>query len=194
MLEQEGQFQIVFTKNMTGAAGFFTNMLLSPSACSSISPRWFVTVMFVPISAGVTVQAISQYEHAGPLSQRVRENFDGKKQRQDEDFLQRIKVAAEQSVQRPQLTVQTPQLTEDQKQLVINNSRTAMSSPAAAAALATVGHARTPQELAQLVQQGQASRCAVITTPPGAEVYIDGNKAGVAPFAFALLKHEDTPG
>src|ERR1035437_6222952 len=128
MLEQEGQFQIVFTKNMTGAAGFFTNMLLSPSACSSISPRWFVTVMFVPISAGVTVQAISQYEHAGPLCQRVRENFDGKKQRQDiEDFLQRIKVAAEQSVQRPQLTVQTPQLTEDQKQLVINNSRTAMS-------------------------------------------------------------------
>lgn len=194
MLEQEGQFQIVFTKNMTGAAGFFTNALLAPPACSSISPRWFVTVMFVPTSAGVTVQAVSQYEHAGPLCQRVRQNLDGKKPRQEiEDFLHRIKAAAEQTAQTTRLTEAEKQQTEEQKQQLISNSKAGMSSPAAAAALATVGQVRTPQELAQLIQQGQASRCAVITTPPGAEVYIDGNKGSVSPVAFVLLRHEDTP-
>ncbi len=73
------------------------------------------------------------------------------------------------------------------------NSEAAKTSPAAAAALANTGHASTPQELGQLVASGQASRCAVITDPPGAEVYIDGNKGGISPFAFVLLKQGDTP-
>jgi len=73
------------------------------------------------------------------------------------------------------------------------NSEAAKSSPAAAAALASAGHAHSQQELAELVQKGQASRCAVVTVPPGAEVYVDGNKAGLSPLAFVLLKQGDTP-
>jgi hypothetical protein len=33
----------------------------------------------------------------------------------------------------------------------------------------------------------------VVTTPPGAEVYVDGNKLGISPVAFVLLKLGDTP-
>jgi hypothetical protein len=73
------------------------------------------------------------------------------------------------------------------------NSEAARASPAAAAGLASVGHAQSQQELADLVQKGLASRCAVVTAPPGAEVYVDGNKAGVSPVAFVLLKQGDTP-
>jgi hypothetical protein len=71
-----------------------------------------------------------------------------------------------------------------------NNSEAAKSSPAAAVAMALDGKQSTPEEMAELVKQGKASRCAVVTTPPGAEVFIDGNKAGVAPFAFALLTRD----
>ncbi len=72
------------------------------------------------------------------------------------------------------------------------NSEAAKSSPAAAALLANVGHAYSAQELAEMVQKGQASRFAVITVPPGADVEIDGNKAGVTPFAGVLIRQGDT--
>lgn len=74
---------------------------------------------------------------------------------------------------------------------LISNSEAAKSSPAAAAAAATVGHVYTPEELADLVRNGKASRCAVITTPPGAEIFVDGNKAGVSPLVFVLLRNGD---
>jgi CRISPR/Cas system-associated exonuclease Cas4 (RecB family) len=44
--------------------------------------------------------------------------------------------------------------------------------------------------LAQLVQSGQASKTAVITVPQGAEVDVDGNKLGVTPVVFVLIKRE----
>jgi hypothetical protein len=75
----------------------------------------------------------------------------------------------------------------------VANSEAAKGSPAAAAGLANVGHILSPEELADLVQKGQASKCAVVTVPPGAEVEVDGNKAGVSPLAFVLLKQGDTP-
>ncbi len=78
-------------------------------------------------------------------------------------------------------------------QAVMANSEAGKASSAAAAALADVGHMLTPQEMADLVSKGEASRCAVVTMPPGAEVEIDGNRAGVSPLAFVLLKHGDTP-
>jgi hypothetical protein len=62
-----------------------------------------------------------------------------------------------------------------------------------AAALANVGHVLSPQDLADLVKKGQASKVAVVTVPAGAEVEIDGNKAGVSPIVFVLLKQGDTP-
>jgi hypothetical protein len=74
-----------------------------------------------------------------------------------------------------------------------NNSEAAKGSPAAAASVANVGHVPTPQELEELVKKGQASKCAVVTVPAGAEVEIDGNKLGVSPIAFVLLKQGDTP-
>jgi hypothetical protein len=85
-----------------------------------------------------------------------------------------------------------PALPESVKQSLIPNSEAAKSSPAAAA-LARTGHVSTPQEDAELVQKGQASKVAVITSPPGAEIDVDGNKAGVSPVVFLLLKHGDTP-
>ena len=83
----------------------------------------------------------------------------------------------------------TPKPSQD----VLTNSEAAKSSPAAAAAMANTGHLQTPQELAQLVQSGQASKCAVVTIPSGAEVYVDGNKLGISPLAFVLLRTSETP-
>jgi hypothetical protein len=77
-------------------------------------------------------------------------------------------------------------------QTLIVNSEAGRSSPAAAAALADAGHMLTPEEMAALVAKGEASRCAVVTMPPGAEIEVDGNRAGVSPLAFVLIKHGDT--
>jgi CRISPR/Cas system-associated exonuclease Cas4 (RecB family) len=73
------------------------------------------------------------------------------------------------------------------------NSEAGKSSPAAAANFAETGHMQTPQEMAAEVQAGQASKCAVITDPTGAEIDIDGNKAGLSPMVFVLLRKGVTP-
>ena len=86
-----------------------------------------------------------------------------------------------------------PALSDAMKQSIEANSEASKSSPAAAASMADVGHIQTPEEMAALVQEGKASKCAIITTPPGAEIDIDGNKAGVSPLVFVLLKKGDTP-
>ncbi len=86
-----------------------------------------------------------------------------------------------------------PALPEAMRQTIVANSDAGKYSPAAAAALADVGHIPTPEELVALVQAGQASRCAVITDPPGAEIDIDGNKMGISPMVFVLRKKGDTP-
>lgn len=49
----------------------------------------------------------------------------------------------------------------------------------------------SPQEGAELVREGKASVVAVLTTPPGATVLVDGKKAGVTPFVFNLLRISD---
>jgi hypothetical protein len=90
-------------------------------------------------------------------------------------------------------SAQAPVLPEPTKRSMLANSETGKSSPAAAAALADVGHVLTPEEMAGQVQAGQASKCAVVTNPPGAEIYVDGNKAGLSPMVFVLLKKGDTP-
>jgi hypothetical protein len=76
---------------------------------------------------------------------------------------------------------------------ILANSEAARASPAASAGLASVGHALSQREQAELVQKGQASPCAVVTVPPGAEIDVDGNKAGVSPLVFLLLRRADTP-
>ncbi len=92
---------------------------------------------------------------------------------------------------------QPPVLSETAKQALIAqdlaNLETSKSSPAAAVALADVGHVQTPEELLRLVQAGQASKCVMVTNPAGADIYIDGNKATLTPFAFVLLRKGDTP-
>jgi len=65
------------------------------------------------------------------------------------------------------------------------------ASPAAAADLAYAVPAS--QEMKDLIQKGQASKFAVITEPPGADVEIDGNSAGITPLSLVLLRHGDTP-
>lgn len=82
---------------------------------------------------------------------------------------------------------------ESLKQTITANSEATKSSPAAAASLARVGRLYTPQELADLVQKGQASKLAVVTDPPEAEIDVDGNKGGISPLVIMLLKYEDTP-
>jgi hypothetical protein len=96
VVEQEGQFQIVFAKRMTGFGGLLTSAMLSPSGCTSISPRWLLTVTFAPGIDGVTLRTVSQEEHAGPFCRPVRDDLDNKKTRADiERFLQIIKAATE---------------------------------------------------------------------------------------------------
>jgi hypothetical protein len=74
---------------------------------------------------------------------------------------------------------------------LIENSEASKTSPAAAAQLAQDGHVATPQEMARLIETGQASKTAIITSPEGAEVYIDGNKAGVTPLELVLIKRDN---
>lgn len=101
-----------------------------------------------------------------------------------------VTLSKEESAPTP---TQPSALPEAMKQAIVDNSEAAKTSPAAAASLANVGHTHTPQEMAQLVQTGQASRCGVVTNPAGAEVYVDGNKAGITPLAFVLLRQGDSP-
>jgi PEGA domain len=74
--------------------------------------------------------------------------------------------------------------------LRIVNSEASKSSPAAAAQSAQDGHAGTSQEMARLIEKGQASKTEIITSPAGAEVYIDGNKAGATPLELVLIKRD----
>jgi hypothetical protein len=78
-------------------------------------------------------------------------------------------------------------------QAIAKNSEAGMASPAAAASLADEGHVLSPQEMAERVQNGEASKCAVITVPAGAKIWIDGVEAGISPMVFVLLRHGDTP-
>jgi hypothetical protein len=98
-IEQEGQFQIVFQKNMTGAGGFFTAVLLSPPACASFSPRWIFTVLFVPGPAGVTVTTHTEQEHADTLCRPARQNLDKDSARHVTKFLELVQGKAEQMQQ-----------------------------------------------------------------------------------------------
>jgi diacylglycerol kinase family enzyme len=75
--------------------------------------------------------------------------------------------------------------------LLIENSEASKTSPAAAAQLAQDGHVDTPQEMARLIETGQASKTEIITSPEGAEFYIDGNKVGVTPLEFVLIKRDN---
>jgi hypothetical protein len=82
-------------------------------------------------------------------------------------------------------------LTGQFKKSLIENIEAGKTSPASAARLAEDGHVLSQQEAVDLVHKGQASRAAVITYPQGAEVYIDGNMAGVTPLAFVLVKRDN---
>jgi len=76
---------------------------------------------------------------------------------------------------------------------IMRNSEAGKTSPAAAALLAEEGHVLSPSEMADRVQHGQASKCAVVTSPAGAKIWIDGVEAGMTPVAFVLIRHGDTP-
>lgn len=67
------------------------------------------------------------------------------------------------------------------------NSEAGKSSDAYAAS----GHDYTPEQMANLIKNGQASRCLVVTNPAGAEIDIDGRQAGKTPMAFVLYRHPD---
>lgn len=44
---------------------------------------------------------------------------------------------------------------------------------------------------AKLIEKGLASKCAVVTIPPGATIYIDAKEVGISPMTFVLLKRGD---
>ncbi len=71
---------------------------------------------------------------------------------------------------------------------MIDNSQAAKDSPAAQ--LHQPGDPSTPEELADWIKNGKASRCAIASVPPGAEIYLDGLRLGVAPIVFGLLKRD----
>ena len=76
------------------------------------------------------------------------------------------------------------------EQQVKTNVDASRSSPAAQASWAA---AKSPEELAELIRSGKASKCVVVTEPAGAEIYIDNLKAGTTPLVFVLLKKGDSP-
>jgi PEGA domain len=77
------------------------------------------------------------------------------------------------------------------------NSNESLTSPSAAASkswdIASAGHVLTAEELSQMVKKGQASLCLIVTTPVGADIYIDGNSSGKSPQGFTLMRHAEVP-
>jgi hypothetical protein len=73
-------------------------------------------------------------------------------------------------------------------QKVTENSQAAINSPAAQRR--QPGDPSTPEELEDWIKNGKASRCAIASVPPGAEIYLDGFTVGVAPIVFVLLKRD----
>lgn len=73
------------------------------------------------------------------------------------------------------------------------NSADAQASAASANLAAYLGHVPTKDEVAQMVKDGKASVVAVITNPPGADIFVDQNKAGKSPIVFNLLQLPDQP-
>lgn len=61
----------------------------------------------------------------------------------------------------------------------------------AAAAAKDAGYTGTLEAMAALVKNGLASRCVIVTNPVGAEIDIDGKRAGVSPMEFFLYRHPD---
>ena len=72
------------------------------------------------------------------------------------------------------------------------NSASVEAVRAAVAMLNGMGHVLTPMQV-QMIQRGQASRCSVVTVPPGAEIEVDGIKAGISPTEFVLSKQGNNP-
>ena len=98
-IDSEGQFQIVFMRDMGGAQGFLTQVFLSPPACSSFRPRHLFTMLFVPNRQEVTVTMYYDYEYASALCRPARQRDDNKKVRSAmEGLLANVKTAAEQTV------------------------------------------------------------------------------------------------
>jgi hypothetical protein len=56
--------------------------------------------------------------------------------------------------------------------------------------MASDGKQLSPQEQVELQKQGLASRCAIVTSPAGAEISIDGNRAGISPLVLVLIKRD----
>ena len=73
------------------------------------------------------------------------------------------------------------------------NSAAAQSSPASANLAASLGHVPTKEEIAEMVKEGKASTVAVITNPPGADIFVDQNKIGKSPMVFNLIRLPDQP-
>lgn len=87
-------------------------------------------------------------------------------------------------------TVSQPAVDPNLVAQVKTNSEAGETSEARAAAVAA-GHNDTPEQMAQLIRDGKASRCLVVTNPSGADLYIDGKQAGKTPMAFTLYRHDD---
>jgi len=86
----------------------------------------------------------------------------------------------------PQPRAVAPKYVSPIAQKTIENSDAAKSSPAALAH--EPGDPSTPEEVAEWIKNGKASKCAIASVPTGAEIYLDGLKVGVAPIVFVLLK------
>jgi hypothetical protein len=81
-------------------------------------------------------------------------------------------------------------------QIRANNTESDSSAATSASKswdLASSGHILTSDEELNAVKNGQASLCLIVTTPTGAEIYIDGNSSGKTPQGFKLMRHGDTP-
>ena len=89
-------------------------------------------------------------------------------------------------------TQSTAKLISPLGQQIKTNIEDSLNSPAAIAARKS-GTSSSPEGLAELVRLGKASRCVIATEHAGAEIYIDGLKAGITPLVLVLIKKGETP-
>ncbi|MGA2569784.1 MAG: PEGA domain-containing protein [Terracidiphilus sp.] len=74
------------------------------------------------------------------------------------------------------------------KEMARSDERSAESSSRSATRF--VDEDLTEEERTQRIKSGRASRCTIVTSPPGAGIYIDGTLAGESPTSFVLIQRE----
>lgn len=93
-IDSDGQFQMVFAKDMNGGDGVLTQLMVGNANCGM--PKRIVNLTFAPQGDALLVVVSEQIDHATTLCTRERLEMDGKKDREEMSaFLSDIKAKSE---------------------------------------------------------------------------------------------------